>query len=64
MHIVQGMLDAMQHGRLRSVGLQAKLVTEDDLEEMIGAWKEWLKADGAILGMMHGEILIRKDGEP
>lgn len=56
----QGMVDALQKGRLRSVGLSSKLATEDDLQEMAAAWEEWASADGAILGMMQGEILVRK----
>ncbi|KAK2602698.1 hypothetical protein N8I77_009207 [Diaporthe amygdali] len=56
----QGMVDALQKGRLRSIGLSSKLATEDDLQEMVAAWEEWASADGAILGMMQGEILVRK----
>lgn len=58
--VAQGMVDALSKGRLRSVGLSSKLATEDDLQEMVAAWEEWASADGAILGMLHGEILIRK----
>lgn len=58
--VAQGMVDALTKGRLRSVGLSSKLATEDDLQEMAAAWEEWASADGAILGMLHGEILIRK----
>lgn len=58
--IAQGMADALSKGRLRSIGLSSKLATEDDLQEMVAAWEEWATADGAILGMLHGEILIRK----
>lgn len=58
--VAQGMVDALSKGRLRSVGLGSGLATEDDLKEMAAAWEEWASADGAILGMLHGEILIRK----
>lgn len=54
------MVDALGKGRLRSVGLSSGFATEDDLQEMAAAWEEWAGADGAILGMLHGEILIRK----
>ncbi|KAL2274674.1 hypothetical protein FJTKL_03035 [Diaporthe vaccinii] len=56
----QGMVDALSKGRLRSIGLSSKLATEDDLQEMVAAWEEWASADGAILGILQGEILIRK----
>lgn len=58
--LAQGMVDALSKGRLRSVGLSTQLATEDDLQEMVDAWEEWATSDGAILGMLHGEILIRK----
>lgn len=58
--VAQGMVDALSKGRLRGVGLSSRLATEDDLKEMAAAWEEWAIADGAILGMLHGEILIRK----
>lgn len=58
--VAQGMVDALSKGRLRSVGLSSGLATEGDLQEMVAAWEEWAGADGAILGMLHGEILIRK----
>ncbi|KAL1857539.1 hypothetical protein Daus18300_010297 [Diaporthe australafricana] len=56
----QGMVDALSKGRLRGIGLSSKLATEEDLQEMVAAWEEWATADDAILGMLHGEILIRK----
>ncbi|ROV90139.1 hypothetical protein VPNG_09787 [Cytospora leucostoma] len=57
----QAMVHELRGGRLREVGLSAKLATEEDLEEMATAWEEWAENEQAILGMMHGEILIRKD---
>lgn len=54
------MVEGLSKGRLRSVALSSKLATEEDLQEMAAAWEEWANADGAILGMLHGEILIRK----
>lgn len=55
------MVDQLRTGRLRQIGLAAGLATDDDLEEMATAWEEWSESEGAILGMMHGEILIRKE---
>lgn len=54
------MVDVLTKGRLRSIGLSSQLATEDDLQEMVSAWEEWAKADDAVLGMLQGEILIRK----
>ena len=54
------MLGQLQSGGLRKRGLETGLVTEDDLKEMVIAWKEWKDADDATLGMTHGEIVIKK----
>ncbi|KAK7739672.1 hypothetical protein SLS53_005639 [Cytospora paraplurivora] len=57
----QAMVLELRGGRLREVGLDAKFATEEDLEEMATAWEEWAENEDAILGMMHGEILVRKE---
>lgn len=54
------MVDQLRQGQLRSIGLSTKLTTDEDLDEMAAAWEKWAQTEGAILGMMHGEILIRK----
>ena len=57
---VQAMIQQVREGRLRKRGLEAGLVTENDLDEMVKAWKEWETRDDATLGMLQGEILIQK----
>lgn len=46
--------------RVRKVALESGLATEGDLEEMAKAWEEWEERDDANLGMLQGEIIIRK----
>ncbi len=54
------MITQLQRGRMRTIGLESGWVTEDDLEEMAGAWEQWRESDDATLGMLHGEIIIQK----
>ena len=50
----------MRGGRMRKTGLDSGLATAEELEEMARAWEEWAELKEAILGMMQGEIIIRK----
>lgn len=52
-------MDAIHGGRFRTGGLKLGLTTEDELEEMAEAWKEWAERDDASLAMIHGEVLIK-----
>jgi len=52
------MVERIQAGRLREGGLKARLVMENDLDEMIKAWEEWAASEEASLAMLHGEIII------
>lgn len=45
---------------MRGAGLAAKLITEDELDEMANAWEEWADTEDSTLAMMSGEILIQK----
>ncbi|KAI9708184.1 MAG: hypothetical protein M1820_004138 [Bogoriella megaspora] len=54
------LIERCNSGRVRTAGIQARLVTESDLDEMGKAWKEWSERDDASLGMMQGEILLQK----
>ncbi|KAL9105313.1 MAG: hypothetical protein Q9227_009480 [Pyrenula ochraceoflavens] len=54
------MTERVRGGRIRKIGLESGLLTENDLDEMAKAWDEWKERDDANLGMMHGEILIQK----
>lgn len=54
------MIDQLRGGRLRTAGLATKLATEAELDGMAATWEQWAQTDGAILGMIQGEIIIRK----
>ena len=54
------MTERFREGGIREKALQEKLASEQELDEMAGAWDEWIAAEDACHGSMHGEILIRK----
>ena len=56
----QGIVNQIEVGRLRQVGIDTGLTTANDLDEMAKAWEEWKLSPEATLGMIHGEILIHK----
>ena len=53
------MAQQVRSGRMRKIGLEAGLATEEGLEEMATAWEEWRESDDATLAMLHGEVLIQ-----
>ncbi|EMC91084.1 hypothetical protein BAUCODRAFT_80451 [Baudoinia panamericana UAMH 10762] len=54
------MLERIKHGGMRTMALQHNLATESDMDEMARDWEAWIAAEDGVLGLMHGEILIRK----
>lgn len=46
-------------GRRRDQLLKAGLASDQDLDEMIQAWKDWAAADGSSESMMQGEIIVQ-----
>lgn len=57
--IAQAMSELVRGGRMRGVALDAKLATEDELEEMARDWDEWWAKEDASLAMMQGEVVIQ-----
>lgn len=53
----QAMISAI--GRRRDQLLKAGLASDQDLDEMIQAWKDWAAADGSSESMMQGEIIVQ-----
>ncbi len=54
------MVEQVRGGGLRKAGLELGLASEDGLEEMAKGWEEWMEREDATLGMLQGEIIIRK----
>ncbi|KAJ8127519.1 hypothetical protein O1611_g6116 [Lasiodiplodia mahajangana] len=55
-----GMIEAIHTSQWRVAGIQAGLVTEKELDEMVDGWNEWAQDDTASLGTLQGEIIIKK----
>lgn len=54
------MVERIRNGGMRQKALAEGMVTEEQLEEMIRGWEEWLDAEDGFLGCMHGEVVIEK----
>jgi hypothetical protein len=48
-------VERIRAGRMRDAGINAGLITEEDLDEMVKSWEEWEEREDASLGMMHGD---------
>ena len=47
-------------GPSREKALEIKAATEEELEEMIAAWHDWVEAPDAVQALVNGEVLIKK----
>ena len=56
----EAMVQRLLHGPLRSKALELGIVTEDELDGMVKAWEEWMVTSDATLGLMNGEVIVRK----
>lgn len=49
-----------QDGEFRKKGLEMGIATAEEFEEMAAAWGEWVGTEDGSLGIMNGELIIRK----
>ncbi|SPQ26431.1 e0457765-177d-4f87-a10c-ad29bd81645c [Thermothielavioides terrestris] len=56
----EAMIGRLKEGPMRSKALETGLATEEEIEEMVKAWEEWIRTDSATLGIMNGEVVIKK----
>jgi hypothetical protein len=54
------MIERLKTGQMRSKGIEMGFTTEEKIEEMIKAWQEWIETEDATLGIVNGEIIIKK----
>lgn len=54
------MISRLQTGQMRDKGLEMGITTVQDIEDMIKAWREWIRTEGATLGLMNGEVIVKK----
>ncbi|KAI4861516.1 hypothetical protein F4820DRAFT_65385 [Hypoxylon rubiginosum] len=53
--IARDMVELVRGGRMCGIVLDAKLVTEEELEKMAEAWEGWWPKEDSSLAMMQGE---------
>ncbi|KAK1775999.1 hypothetical protein QBC45DRAFT_395583 [Copromyces sp. CBS 386.78] len=58
----ESMIERLRTGHMRTKGLELGLTTEEAVEEMIEGWKEWMIREDATLGIVNGEVIVRKGG--
>ncbi|EAQ84443.1 hypothetical protein CHGG_08457 [Chaetomium globosum CBS 148.51] len=56
----ESMISRLQTGQMRDKGLEMGITTVQDIEDMIKAWREWIRTEGATLGLMNGEVIVKK----
>ncbi|GAB1319725.1 Methyltransferase-UbiE family protein [Madurella fahalii] len=56
----EAMIQRLLDGPLRSKALELGIVTEGDLDWMVKGWEEWIVTGDATLGLMNGEVIVRK----
>ncbi|KAL2128195.1 hypothetical protein VTI74DRAFT_9531 [Chaetomium olivicolor] len=54
------MIERLRSGQMREKGMELGLTTEEGVEEMIKAWEEWIETPDATLGIMNGEVIVKK----
>lgn len=48
-------------GEATKKALKQGAITQDEVDEAIGAWRAWMASPSACAGIMHGELLIRPE---
>jgi hypothetical protein len=54
------MAERSRQGQARVKAIELGLATEEEMDEMATSWEEWSETDGASLGIMNGELIIKK----
>lgn len=56
----EAMIERLRTGQMRKKGIELGLTTEETVEEMVKGWKEWMERGDATLGIVNGEVIVRK----
>lgn len=54
------MAERARSGKMRERPLKEGWYSEEEMDEMVKGWEDWVKAEDGSFGCMHGEILIWK----
>ncbi|KAG6031636.1 hypothetical protein E4U41_007488 [Claviceps citrina] len=57
----EAMIERLRAGQMRTKAMELGLATEEDMDDMIEAWREWKRADDAVFGLMNGEAIVCKE---
>ncbi|EGO53999.1 hypothetical protein NEUTE1DRAFT_124374 [Neurospora tetrasperma FGSC 2508] len=56
----EAMIERLRTGQMRQRGIEVGLTTEEDIEEMVKGWREWMERGDATLGIVNGEVIVKK----
>ncbi|KAK4096352.1 hypothetical protein N658DRAFT_501689 [Parathielavia hyrcaniae] len=54
------MIERLRTGQMRSKGIEMGITTEEAIESMIKAWREWIETEDTTLGIVNGEVTIKR----
>lgn len=54
------MRQRVQEGPMRKRSLELGFATEEQMDAMATAWEKWIEVDDSSLGIMNGEVIVRK----
>lgn len=54
------MASRARNGKQREKPVEEGWATYAEMDEMVEAWEEWIKAEDGLFGIMNGEVLIQK----
>ncbi|KAK3946722.1 S-adenosyl-L-methionine-dependent methyltransferase [Pseudoneurospora amorphoporcata] len=56
----EAMIERLRTGWMRKKGIEMGLTTEEGVEEMVSGWREWMSREDATLGIVNGEVIVKK----
>lgn len=60
LHVGESSAERCRDGESRKRNIALGLATEEEYEKMATAWEQWIAAEDGSLGIMNGELIIRK----
>lgn len=56
----ESIIQRCREGEFRKKGLEMGIATEDEFEQMAVDWGKWIDAEDGSLGLVNGELIIKK----
>lgn len=54
------MIERLRSGQMRTKAIELGIASDEDIDDMIEAWKEWSTTVDATLGLVNGEVVVIK----